>query len=85
MWGYRPYNLKINARENKFVALSALGEGFHNYHHTFPWDYSTSELGWRYNLSTMFIDAMAAIGQAYDLKRAPLSMIEERKEKIKTG
>ena len=31
--------------ENLFVAFGAIGEGFHNYHHTFPQDYSTSEFG----------------------------------------
>uniref|UniRef100_A0AAV1VIF1 Fatty acid desaturase domain-containing protein n=1 Tax=Peronospora matthiolae TaxID=2874970 RepID=A0AAV1VIF1_9STRA len=31
--GYKPYDLKIRAVENLFVALGALGEGYHNYHH----------------------------------------------------
>ncbi|XP_013793869.2 acyl-CoA desaturase-like, partial [Limulus polyphemus] len=67
-WGNRPYNRFMNARENKHVAFWALGEGFHNYHHTFPYDYSTSEYGWKLNISTMFIDFMAMLGQAYDMK-----------------
>lgn len=78
LWGNRPYDQSIGARENKYVILGALGEGFHNYHHTFPWDYSTSELGWRWNLTTCFINTMAAIGQAYDLKTAPSKIIESR-------
>ncbi|KAF4085465.1 hypothetical protein AMELA_G00118840 [Ameiurus melas] len=41
MWGNRPYNMNINPRENRFVTFSAIGEGFHNYHHTFPYDYAT--------------------------------------------
>ena len=45
------------------VSVVALGEGFHNYHHTFPYDYSTSEWGHRINLTTAFIDFMALIGQ----------------------
>ncbi|RWS25460.1 stearoyl-CoA desaturase 5-like protein, partial [Leptotrombidium deliense] len=76
MFGYRPYDEQIGARENIFVALGAMGEGFHNYHHTFPWDYSTGELGWKWNFSTFFINTMASIGQAYDLKRAPKSLVE---------
>lgn len=57
----------------------ALGEGWHNYHHTFPWDYKTSEFG-RYttNLTTMFIDFMAKIGLAYDLKTASEEVVKNR-------
>ena len=54
------------------------GKGFHNYHHTFPYDYSTSEWGFSFNLTTVFIEAMAAIGQAYDLRRARPETIRAR-------
>ena len=60
----------IGPTENMAVSVLAMGEGFHNYHHTFPYDYSTSEWGGSYNVTTLFIEAMAAIGQAYDLRRA---------------
>ncbi|KAI4900938.1 hypothetical protein NFI96_015565 [Prochilodus magdalenae] len=64
MWGNRPYDANINPRENRFVTFSAIGEGFHNYHHTFPYDYSTSEFGWKLNLTTCFIDLMCFLGLA---------------------
>ncbi|XP_023224112.1 acyl-CoA desaturase-like [Centruroides sculpturatus] len=80
-YGQRPYNKHINPRENLLVSLLAIGEGFHNYHHTFPWDYSTSELGWFFNFSTFFIDMMAAIGLAFDLKTVSKDQIQKVKEK----
>lgn len=83
MWGRRPYDEHINPAENYFTVYGAIGEGFHNYHHTFPWDYAASELGWRFNLTTMFIHTMEAIGQAYDLKKVTPDMI--RKRKVRTG
>ena len=52
----------------RLISLLAWGEGFHNYHHTFPYDYSTSEWGLRLNVTTRFIDTMAWLGQAYDLR-----------------
>lgn len=58
----------IKPVENSVVSLAALGEGWHNYHHVFPWDYRTSELG-RLNISTKFIDIFARIGWAYDCER----------------
>lgn len=82
-WGRHPYDKDIFPAENFFTVYGAIGEGFHNYHHVFPWDYAASELGWRFNLSTMFINAMAAVGLAYDLKRVSPEMI--RKRKLRTG
>ena len=35
MFGGQPYDLKQRGRENLFVSAGALGEGFHNYHHTY--------------------------------------------------
>lgn len=81
MWGDRPYNKTIEPRENLFVSYGAFGEGYHNYHHSFPWDYSTGELGSLLNPSKYFIDAMAFVGSAYDLKRASRDMLRSRKEK----
>ncbi|GFS91843.1 acyl-CoA desaturase [Nephila pilipes] len=83
MWGNKPYDKNISAVETKWVSAFAIGEGFHNYHHTFPWDYSTSELGYKYNFTTFFIDCMAYIGQAYDLKTASKESVEQRK--LRTG
>lgn len=47
---------------------SIVRAGYHNYHHTFPRDYQTNEYGKGFNLSRVFIDVMACIGQTYDLK-----------------
>lgn len=57
----------------------ALGEGWHNYHHVFPWDYKTAELGnYAFNFTTAFIDFFARIGWAYDLKTVSTDMIKKR-------
>ena len=55
----------------------------YSFHHTFPFDYATGELGGKLNLTKKFIDAMAYLGLAYDLKRASDSSIESRREKTK--
>jgi len=56
-----------------------LGEGWHNYHHVYPWDYKTAELGlYRFNLTTGFIDLMHFLGLAYDLKTVDPSMVHKR-------
>ncbi|EFA12797.1 acyl-CoA Delta(11) desaturase isoform X1 [Tribolium castaneum] len=85
MWGQKPYDRYISPVENLAVSLAALGEGWHNYHHVFPWDYRTGELGNSYNPSTTFIDFFAKIGWAYDLKFASNSMIARRAKKSGDG
>ncbi|XP_015116414.1 acyl-CoA Delta(11) desaturase [Diachasma alloeum] len=86
IWGTKPYDKSISPTDNLKIALGAFGEGWHNYHHVFPWDYKAAELGdYRGNFTTGFIDFFASIGQAYDLKTVPISMIEKRAARTGDG
>ncbi|NWI14151.1 SCD5 desaturase, partial [Crypturellus soui] len=85
MYGKRPYDKTINPRENAFIAVGTIGEGYHNYHHTFPFDYSASELGLKFNLTTWFIDCMFWLGLVTDRKRVPKEVVQARKEKTGDG
>jgi len=67
-FGYRPYDINIAPTESVLTTLTAFGEGGHNYHHTFPQDYRTSEMPAVFNLTKGFIDFFAKIGWAYDLR-----------------
>lgn len=78
IWGNKPYDKRINPVENKTVAVLAMGEGWHNYHHVFPWDYKAAELGeYKLNLTTAFIDFFARIGWAYDLKTPSPELVKK--------
>lgn len=46
----------------------ALGEGSHNYHHVFPWDYRSAEVRYLANASTSFIHFFVWLGWVSDLK-----------------
>ncbi|KAK6328576.1 acyl-CoA desaturase [Coregonus clupeaformis] len=85
MWGNRPYDHNINPSENRFVAFSAIGEGFHNYHHTFPFDYATSEFGIKMNITTAFIDLMCFLGLAKDCKRVSRDLVSARAQRTGDG
>ncbi|XP_075225347.1 acyl-CoA Delta-9 desaturase-like isoform X2 [Lycorma delicatula] len=79
IWGTKPYDKNINPTENMSVAILTFGEGWHNYHHAFPWDYKAAELGsYSKNFTTAFIDFFAKIGWAYDMKTATPDMIKRR-------
>lgn len=76
MWGTRPYDKRINPAQNLSVSIVAMGEGWHNYHHVFPWDYKAAELGHYFNVTTFWINQFAKIGWAYDLKQPTPDLIK---------
>jgi stearoyl-CoA desaturase (delta-9 desaturase) len=67
-FGYRPYDISIAPTESLITTLTAFGEGGHNYHHTFPQDYRTSEMPGVFNFTKSFIDFFAKLGWAYELR-----------------
>ena len=82
MWGMRPYDKTIQPRENYFVSWFSLGEGFHNYHHVFPFDYRTSEFGSGiFNLTTGFIETCVRLGLASHCRRPTDETIKRRIER----
>jgi len=85
MYGNKPYDKHIHPSENIFVSIGAVGEGFHNYHHTFPQDYATSEYGWKINITCMFIDCMAAIGLVTSRKSVSRDVVRARQNRTGDG
>lgn len=70
LWGTRPYLPNILPVDNLLVSIFALGEGWHNYHHAYPYDYSANEYGWwQWNPTTLFLDICAALGLVWDRRR----------------
>lgn len=71
-WGTKPYNPAHKTTEVGWVSLFAIGEGWHNWHHAFDWDYAAAELGalQQFNPTKVFIDIMLMLGLAWDAKRA---------------
>jgi stearoyl-CoA desaturase (delta-9 desaturase) len=71
-FGDHPYDPQSWPAENPIVSVLALGEGWHNWHHKYPFDYATSEFGVtkQYNPTKFFVDVCCFLGLAYDRKRA---------------
>lgn len=82
IYGEHPYDESINPAENKLVAFLSVGEGWHNWHHKFPYDYAASEFGIssQFNPTKLFIDICAFFGLAMNRKRA-LKLWETMKQK----
>lgn len=78
IYGNKPFDKNILPSENSFVSALTGGEGWHNYHHVFPWDYRASEYGTSYTVTTTLIEFAQSIGFAKNLKSAPHYMIERK-------
>ncbi|MDO8470882.1 MAG: acyl-CoA desaturase [bacterium] len=37
LWGSRPFPTKDNSRDSWIIGMFGLGDGYHNFHHAFPW------------------------------------------------
>uniref|UniRef100_A0A8D9B5L4 Acyl-CoA desaturase n=1 Tax=Cacopsylla melanoneura TaxID=428564 RepID=A0A8D9B5L4_9HEMI len=85
IYGNRPFTKDMLPTENEFVSFIGTGEGWHNYHHTFPWDYKAAELGRHYNGAALAIEFCARQGWAWDLKSASRAMVKYRATKRGDG
>ncbi|XP_011866123.1 PREDICTED: acyl-CoA Delta(11) desaturase-like, partial [Vollenhovia emeryi] len=80
------YCSTVTATDSYLVGISGFGEGWHNYHHAFPWDYKTAEFGnYRTNLTCAFIDFFVWLGWAYDLKTVNHDIIKRRAARTGDG
>jgi stearoyl-CoA desaturase (delta-9 desaturase) len=73
-WGSRKFAPMSSARDNFWLAIITAGEGWHNYHHRFPFDYRNGHTWWRWDPTKWLIFACSKIGLAAHLRRAHLGL-----------
>jgi stearoyl-CoA desaturase (delta-9 desaturase) len=71
MWGSQPYTDENTARDNFVLALFTYGEGYHNYHHIFQYDYRNGVKWWQFDPTKWLIAACSWVGLTKNLKRVP--------------
>lgn len=84
IYGHQPFDANIQPRQNIWVSFITGGEGWHNYHHTFPWDYKASEHGF-VNFTQQFIDFCAFMGWAWNLKSIDADVVKRRIQRTGDG
>lgn len=82
LYGNKPYNLDMDPVQNWSVSFGSGGEGYHNYHHSFPFDYAASEDGEWFNISKWFIESCSLFGWTYDLKRVSREVVMKSKRDV---
>ncbi|MGL5143473.1 MAG: acyl-CoA desaturase, partial [Acinetobacter junii] len=77
MWGKRPYTDENTARDNFILAILTWGEGYHNYHHIFQYDYRNGVKWWQYDPTKWLIWTSSKLGLAKNLRRIPSFNIQK--------
>ena len=76
IWGRRPYSNANSARDNDLLALVTYGEGYHNYHHRFQYDYRNGIRWWHFDPTKWMIRSASWVGLTHKLKIVPQLQIE---------
>jgi len=79
MIGKQPYSQEHSARDSGVMAVLAFGEGYHNYHHSFPFDYRNGIKPWHFDPAKWMIWTLSHLGLAQDLRRAPEAAVLKAK------
>lgn len=83
MWGKQPYTDENTARDNFWLALVTWGEGYHNYHHIFQYDYRNGVKWWQFDPTKWLILGLSKVGLTYNLKRIPNFTIKKAEVAMK--
>lgn len=81
VWGKRRYATSDQSRNNFWIAIVTLGEGWHNNHHHFPGSAKQGFYWWEIDLTYYGLKTLAALGLIWDLRTIPLEIRESRKIK----
>jgi stearoyl-CoA desaturase (Delta-9 desaturase) len=78
IFGTRRFATNDNSRNNFFVALLTLGEGWHNNHHHYPSSERQGFYWWEIDMSHYSLRALSWLGIVWDLRAPPSNMVPLR-------
>lgn len=78
LWGAKPYSHEHSAVNNFILAILTLGEGYHNYHHTFASDYRNGVRWYQFDPPKYLIWFLSKLGLASNLKKVDHLMIKKK-------
>lgn len=75
--GRQPYSDRCSARDSHLLALFTFGEGYHNYHHEFQYDYRNGVKPWEFDPTKWIIWTLSKLGLTANLRRVASDKIRE--------
>lgn len=76
--GHQHYSTEHSAVDNYFISFLTFGEGYHNYHHTFAYDYRNGIRWFHFDPTKWLIWTLHKLGMARDLRTVPDAKISEQ-------
>jgi stearoyl-CoA desaturase (Delta-9 desaturase) len=77
-WGQRRYATRDHSRNNFFIALLTLGEGWHNNHHHYPGSASQGFYWWEIDFTYYGLRILEATGLIWNLRKVPVEIRESK-------
>ena len=81
IFGTQPYSDQNTARDSALLAFFTFGEGYHNYHHIFEYDYRNGIRWYQFDPTKWLIRGLSYLGLTHNLRKVP----EERIEKARAA
>ena len=79
--GRRRYATRDDSRNNWWLALLTLGEGWHNNHHHYPGAARQGFYWWELDFTYYGLRLLAALGIIWDLKQVPAKLLIARRDR----
>lgn len=79
VWGNQRYKTGDDSRNNGFLALITLGEGWHNNHHHYPVSARQGFYWWEIDISYYLLKLMSWCGLIWDLQPVPASRLNSNR------
>ena len=77
IWGSQPFSNANSSRDNFFLAFLTYGEGYHNYHHKFQYDYRNGVKWWQFDPTKWLIKTLSWVHLTSHLKMTTKLQIEK--------
>jgi stearoyl-CoA desaturase (delta-9 desaturase) len=69
VFGSRPYTDANTARDNWLLAPLTYGEGYHNFHHQWQWDYRNGALWYQWDTTKWLLNGLGWLGLVGQFRR----------------
>ena len=78
-WGSRRYSTGDTSRNNLFLSLITMGEGWHNNHHCYMSSTNQGFFWWEIDMSYYLLVGLSKLGVVSDLRKPPLELLEAKR------
>jgi stearoyl-CoA desaturase (Delta-9 desaturase) len=79
VFGSVRYESEDTSRNNFWLALLTLGEGWHNNHHTYQSATNQGFFWWEIDVTYYVLKALSKVGIVWDLRSPPLELLERKR------